>query len=249
MARAPKPAGKSGKARTKAAPKAKPQPATRRARKIGKTAPPVRHGPPWDERFVVTAGTIVALGGSDEQVAEALGCDLDDIAFWREEHPAFDRAFERDPRTGGRPTLWDDRNVEIAKGLAKLGATDLDVAQAFGVSVRTIHRWKLEYPEFAEALRLGKEEADSLVEQSLFKRATGYTFDSEKIVTAGGVVQRVETMQHVPPDTTAAIFWLKNRKAADWRDTKNLKHGVDEDDPLADFLKEIGGRTFKPVDK
>lgn len=240
MARAPKQITKSDRAK----------PAKRRSRapKVGRATPEVRHGPPWDERFVITAGTIVALGGSDEQVAEALGCDLDDIAFWREEHQAFDRAFERDPRTGGRPPLWDDRNVEIAHGLAKLGATDLDVAQAFGVSVRTVHRWKLDYPQFEEALRLGKDEANDLVEKSLFKRATGYTFDSEKIVSTGGVVQRVETMEHVPPDTTAAIFWLKNRKPDDWRDTKNLKHGVDEKNPLADFVREISGNTFKPQD-
>jgi len=244
MARAPKSTTKASKAK----PKAKTTKRRTRAPKVGTATPEVRHGLPWDERFIITAGTIVALGGSDEQVAEALGCDLDDIAFWREEFPAFDRAFERDPRTGGRPILWDDRNVVLARGLAKLGATDLDVAQAFGVSVRTVHRWKLDYPEFEEALRLGKDEADQLVEKSLFKRATGYTFDSEKIVSTGGVVQRVETMEHVPPDTTAAIFWLKNRQPDTWRDTKNLKHGIDEKDPLANFMREIGGNTFKPQD-
>jgi hypothetical protein len=242
MARTPKSPAKDAKSAKKPAVRKR----AARAPKVGAKPAPVRHGPAWDERFVVTAGTIVALGGTDEQVAEALGCDLDDIAFWREEFPAFDRAFERDPRTGGRPTVWDDRNIELAKSMTKLGATDLDLANGFGVAVRTIHRWKLDHPEFAEALRVGKDEANDLVEQSLYKRAIGYTFDSEKILSVGGVVQRIETLEHVPPDTTAGIFWLKNRKPDDWRDTKNLKHGVEEDNPLAEFLKEIGGKSFKP---
>jgi len=211
-------------------------------------APEVQHGAAWDERFVATAKKLVEYGASDEDIADALGCDMEEMAWWREEHPAFDKAFYRDPRGVGRPSLWDDKFVDVAKAMARLGAIDMDIANALGCNIRTLHRWKIEHPEFAEALEVGKEDADKIVEQSLYRRATGYTFDSEKIVTAGGVVQRVETMEHVPPDTTAAIFWLKNRKGTDWRDTKNLKHDVEKDSPLGSFLSKLGPSTFTPVD-
>ncbi len=210
--------------------------------------PEVKHGAAWHERFVATAKKLVEYGATDEEIAEALGCDMEEMAWWREEHPAFDKAFYRDPRGVGRPSLWDDKFVDVAKAMARLGAIDMDIANALGCNIRTLHRWKIEHPEFAEALEVGKEDADKIVEQSLYRRATGYTFDSEKIVTAGGVVQRVETMEHVPPDTTAAIFWLKNRKGTDWRDTKNLKHDVEKDSPLGSFLAKLGPSTFTPVD-
>ncbi len=210
--------------------------------------PGVEHGAAWDERFVATAKKLVEYGATDEEIAEALGCDMEEMAWWREEHPAFDKAFYRDPRGVGRPSLWDDKFVDVAKAMARLGAIDMDIANALGCNIRTLHRWKIEHPEFAEALEVGKEDADKIVEQSLYRRATGYTFDSEKIVTAGGVVQRVETMEHVPPDTTAAIFWLKNRKGTDWRDTKNLKHDVEKDSPLGKFFSQLGPSTFTPVD-
>ncbi|UXS01109.1 hypothetical protein [Agrobacterium tumefaciens] len=207
-----------------------------------------RNGAIWDDRFVGIATKLVDRGATDEDIAEALGCDMEELAWWREEHPAFDKAFHRDPRGAGRPTIWDDKFVEVAKAMAKLGAIDMDIANALGCNIRTLHRWKIEHPEFADALEVGKELADTIVEQSLFRRATGYTYDSEKIVTAGGVVQRVETMEHVPPDTTAAIFWLKNRKGVDWRDTKNLKHDVDEKSPLGSFLSKLGPSTFTPIE-
>lgn len=210
--------------------------------------PEVKHGAAWNERFVATAKKLVEYGATDEEIAETLGCDMEEMAWWREEHPAFDKAFYRDPRGVGRPSIWDDKFVDIAKAMTQLGAIDMDVANALGCNIRTLHRWKIEHPEFAEALEIGKEGADERVKMSLYRRATGYTFDSEKIVTAGGVVQRIETMEHVPPDTIAAIFWLKNRKGDEWRDTKNLKHDVEKDSPLGGFLAKLGNSTFQPVD-
>lgn len=243
MTRPPRKAVKGGVAapKPKKTRKKKPNPAEA-------LTPEVRHGAAWDDRFVATAKKLVEYGATDEDVAEALGCEMEEMAWWREEHAAFDQAFHRDPRGVGRPSLWDDKFIEVAKAMARLGAIDMDIANALCCNIRTLHRWKIEHPEFAEALEVGKEDADRIVEQSLYRRATGYTFDSEKIVTAGGTVQRVETMEHVPPDTTAAIFWLKNRKGTDWRDTKNLKHDVEKDSPLGGFLAKLGSSTFQPVE-
>jgi hypothetical protein len=148
---------------------------------------------------------------------------------------------------GGRPTEWDDRFVQIASALGRLGATDLEIAMAFDVSTRTIYRWKLEHPDFAEALKLSKEAADKRVEDSLFKRAVGYTFDEEVVTIAkDGTMFRTDVLKHIPPDTTAAIFWLKNRNKADWADTKNMKHDLEENSPISTFLKQISGKSIIP---
>ncbi len=146
----------------------------------------------------------------------------------------------------GRPTVWDDRFIQIAKALAKLGATDLEVADALVVDIRTIYRWKLEHPEFAEALKIGKADADQKVQDSLYKLATGYSFDSVKVMLVDGEPEHVPVIEHVPPNAAAGIFWLKNRMPEQWRDTKNIKHDVEKDSPLSDFLNEISGNSIKP---
>lgn len=90
--------------------------------------------------------------------------------------------------------------------------------------MRTIYRWKIEHDEFCQALKGGKAAADERVERSLFAKATGYTFDAVKIFQYEGSPVEVPYREHVPPDTTAAIFWLKNRKPTEWRDKLDLNH-------------------------
>lgn len=119
---------------------------------------------------------------------------------------------------GGRPSKWKDEFVEQAKKLAVLGATDKEVADFFEVSEATINAWKLRYPEFLESLKVGKEHADSRVERSLFARAIGYRHDAVKIFNHQGEIITEPYVEHFPPDTTACIFWLKNRKPGEWRD-------------------------------
>lgn len=122
------------------------------------------------------------------------------------------------PRGRGRPTEYRPEFVEQARKLAQLGATDREVADFFSVSEATIYRWQHSHPEFCEALKVGKDSADNRVEKSLYRRAVGYTYDAVKIFQYEGspVVEPYE--EHVPPDTTACIFWLKNRRRKDWRD-------------------------------
>lgn len=123
---------------------------------------------------------------------------------------------------GGRPSEYEDDYAEQAKKLCALGATDVDMADFFGVSLRTINNWKVRYPEFLHALKEGKDAADDRVERSLYHRAVGYTFDAVKIMSYEGSVIEAPYREHVPPDTTAAIFWLKNRRPSDWRDRREL---------------------------
>lgn len=118
----------------------------------------------------------------------------------------------------GRPPKYNPELAKQAEKLCALGATDEDLADFFGVSIRTIARWKAAHEEFCQALKVGKADADDRVERSLYQKAVGYTFDGEKVFQFQGEVVRAKTREHVPPDTTAAIFWLKNRRPEEWRD-------------------------------
>jgi hypothetical protein len=118
----------------------------------------------------------------------------------------------------GRPTLYKPKYVKQAKKLCLLGATDAEIADFFEVNVATIYRWKNTHDEFCEALKAGKEVADDRVERSLYQRALGYTHEEDKIFNNNGEALIVPTRKHYPPDTAAAIFWLKNRRSGDWRE-------------------------------
>lgn len=127
--------------------------------------------------------------------------------------------------TMGRPTAYNPEYVEQGRKLAKLGAKDTEIADFFEVDVRTIYRWKAEHEDFCQALKVGKSKADERVVRGLYERATGYTHPEDKIFMAEGVPVTVPTMKHYPPDTTAAIFWLKNRNSQKWRDKVDHEHG------------------------
>lgn len=125
-----------------------------------------------------------------------------------------------------RPTEYKDAYAEGARKLAKLGATDAEVADFYGVDVRTIYRWKNTHDAFCQALKAGKDEADIRVERALYHRAIGYEQDSVKIFMPAGADKPVyaEFIEKIAPDTTAAIFWLKNRRPDDWRDKRDVEH-------------------------
>lgn len=135
----------------------------------------------------------------------------------------------------GRPTDYKPEFVEQVKKLCLLGATDIEIADFFGVSVATIYRWSVKYPQFCEARTTAKEMADNRVERSLYHRAIGYTFEAEEVFQYQGEVVRAKVRKHVPPDTSSMIFWLKNRRRDQWRDIQRIEHGeAGEFDRLAD---------------
>lgn len=123
----------------------------------------------------------------------------------------------------GRPSKYKPEFAKQAEHLCKLGATDYELAQFFKVSDRTIYRWQTEHDEFCQALKAGKAESDERVERSLYHKATGYTFTSEKVFQFQGEIVRAQVTEHVPPDATSMIFWLKNRRPEQWRDVKESK--------------------------
>jgi len=117
-----------------------------------------------------------------------------------------------------RPSKYNPEYVEQAAKLCALGATDIEIADFFGVDARTLYRWKGEYPEFCQSLKVSKEIADDRIERSLFARANGYEHDEVDIRVVAGVVVQTPIRKFYPPDTTACIFWLKNRRPDLWRD-------------------------------
>jgi len=112
-----------------------------------------------------------------------------------------------------------------AKLLAAAGFTDEELAAFFGLkNVKTIQRWKKRFPTFYESLSTGKAMADTRVEAALYQRAIGYSCPDVHVSNYEGEITLTPIIKHYPPDTTAQIFWLKNRKPEQWRD----KHEFDE---------------------
>lgn len=101
---------------------------------------------------------------------------------------------------------------------ARDGLTHEDIAHNIGINVSTFYEWKKRSPEIAEALKKGSIPADIIVENALFKRATGYkTVERRKIKLPDGTT-RVEVVEkEIAPDTTAGIFWLANRQPDKWK--------------------------------
>lgn len=121
-------------------------------------------------------------------------------------------------KKAGQPTLYRLEYAEWAMKLAKLGATDKELADAFEVAESTIANWKNAHTEFLDSIKKGRQIADAEVASKLFHRATGYEHPEDDIRAVNGEIVITPTVKHYPPDTTAAIFWLKNRRPDLWRD-------------------------------
>lgn len=125
---------------------------------------------------------------------------------------------------GGRTSDYKQEYAEMAYKIALLGATDKELAEIFDVSEQTINNWKKQHKDFFLALKRGKSIADANIVDRLYQRAMGFEHDSEEIKVVsmgsgeGSEVVRVPVRKVYPPDTVAAIFWLKNRQKNNWRD-------------------------------
>ena len=106
------------------------------------------------------------------------------------------------------------------EGWAKDGLNDEQIAHNIGIGVRTFYEWLSKYKQLKQVLKQSKEVVDREVENALLKSAIGYYLDEERIDSEGNVYQ---VRRFVPPNTTAQIFWLKNRKPNEWRDKKQTE--------------------------
>ena len=104
------------------------------------------------------------------------------------------------------------------EGWARDGLTDEQLAEKMQITCSTLYEWKKKYSEFSEALKKGKEVVDIQVENALLKRALGYEYVEDALEVYGATKKTKQTIKHMAPDTTAAIFWLKNRRPDKFRD-------------------------------
>lgn len=139
----------------------------------------------------------------------------------------------------GRPSTFDPSYVGEAEYLCKLGATEVELAEFFGAHLRTIKRWQVTYPEFAKAMTVGKGQADDRVQSSLYHRALGTEVEEMQAIklkrtkydekgrktSEEEYIEMVPVKRVIPADTTAIIFWLKNRRRQEWRDVHKIEHG------------------------
>jgi hypothetical protein len=148
----------------------------------------------------------------------------------------------------GRPPKYKAIYAQQAYKLCLLGADDSALANFFEVAESTLNRWKLAHPEFRESLNAGKIQADAKVAESLYQRATGYSHPEEKIFCYEGEIIRAATIRHYPPDTTACIFWLKNRQPKLWRDKVEVKQEVDVRVIPWDEIREISKQALEQAE-
>lgn len=137
--------------------------------------------------------------------------------------------------------ITEDSLIKL-EGMARDGLVNEEIANQVGIHPSTLYDWQKKYPEIAEALKKGKEVIDRQVENALLKRALGYEYEEVKQIIEkdekGKDRKRIEkTVKQVIPDTTAQIFWLKNRKPHEWRDKRDIEHSGNID--ISDKAKLI----------
>lgn len=117
------------------------------------------------------------------------------------------------------------------QGWARDGLTNEQIAHNIGVNPDTLYTWMKRFPDISDALKTGKEVIDRQVENALLKNALGYSYDEvtqERVFDEeeGEWVMQVTKIvkKEVNPNTTAQIFFLKNRKPDEWRDKRENTH-------------------------
>ncbi|MFZ2445863.1 MAG: hypothetical protein WAW37_05860 [Syntrophobacteraceae bacterium] len=165
----------------------------------------------------------------------------------------------------GRPKKFTEDMPERAYELCRAcGLTDKQLSVAFGISVKVLYEWKIQNKEFRESVKRGKDEFDSeVVEKSLLRRALGYKItettkepvlikngEGENVLVSREMLVTKTVRKHVHPDTTAIIFWLKNRSPGRWRDKTESKmewdvyyHMVGEAEPHSTDTEGREGET------
>ena len=137
-------------------------------------------------------------------------------------------------RGGGRKTIYSPRMAVIARKACERGMTDNEIANLLGIGLATLYRWKIDYPAFARVFKLGKAAADDRVERSLYSRAIGYDYIAEKATMTRHGQKTMRYRQHIPPDTAAAVWYLKNRRPDRWRDSFRHEHTASPYDGIED---------------
>ena len=119
--------------------------------------------------------------------------------------------------------------LTLLEAWARDGLTNEQIAKNMGINPSTLYDYMNKFVEISNALKKGKEVVDIEVENALLKRALGYTITlCEQKVDKDGCVHDLKKDVHIPGDTTAQIFWLKNRKPKNWKDKQNSENTSDD---------------------
>lgn len=128
---------------------------------------------------------------------------------------------------------------------ARNGLTDEQIAKNMGITVWSLYNWKKKYSHISHALKRGKEVVDIQVENALLKSALGYEFTEvtrERVYNDKNQKHEFKitkkVVKEVQPNTTAQIFWLKNRKPGFWRDRKDINANVNMNNPYEGLTRE-----------
>ena len=124
----------------------------------------------------------------------------------------------------GKYQQWlEPEGLTLLEGWARDGLTDEQIAGNIGINTSTLYDWKNKFSKISEALKKGKEVVDIQVENALLKRALGYEFQETRVEKSDkDGTKIIQTLKHIPADTTAQIFWLKNRRPDKWRDKPEI---------------------------
>ena len=148
----------------------------------------------------------------------------------------------------GKYEKWlEPDGLQLLEAWARDGLTDKQIAEEkIGITERTLTNWKDRFSSIFSALKKGKEIVDVQVENSLLKKAMGCTVVEETqelmINPDTGKRELITTkkvIKEIPPDTTAQIFWLKNRRPDLWRDKQSMElSGEVKNNPFAGLTTE-----------
>lgn len=141
---------------------------------------------------------------------------------------------------------WREDYIRQVFFMSLLGATDVQIAQTFGVGVSTLEGWKRTKPEFLESMKRGKMQADAKVVHSLYLAAIGYSHPDQVVLSnkikkfdeKGRVISEytepliVKTIKSYPPNVNAAIKWLQARQPDVWGKKLKLEGTVEHNHKL-----------------
>ena len=142
----------------------------------------------------------------------------------------------------GKYQQWiEPEGLTLLEGWARDGLTDEQIAGNIGINTSTLYDWKNKFPKISEALKKGKEVVDIQVENALLKRALGYEFQETRVEKSDkDGTKIIQILKHIPADTTAQIFWLKNRRPDKWRDKPEIPGDSDMLKKAKELLEGIG---------
>lgn len=146
-------------------------------------------------------------------------------------------------KSGAKNWVTKDGLLSL-EGWARDGLSDKQIAKNVGISISTLCEWKNRYPEISEAIKKGKRPVDVQVENALYRSALGFKQTVRKPIKlrrkdGSEYIDYGEEEIYVPPNITAQIFWLKNRKSEFWRDKPVAPVKAQENDD--GFLKALKG--------